>query len=150
MASNDGDEDNQGSLENISLFEKWDLVIDEIYDSWCCWILVYEVLIAQEDDGEYHKVLPGCLGLIIEGESKYVKKGDEVKHAQLHIKSHDFDFHNVSDLELRVAAEVAVGDIVQVIVICWFLHDLLQALDSLEDFLFASMIGMVHFQRLSE
>ena len=107
---------------------------------------MYEVLIAQEDDGEYHKVLPRCLGLIIEGERKDVEKGNEVKHAQLYIERHDLDFHDILDLELRVAAEVAVGHIVQVVVICMFLHDLLQPLDSLEDFLLASVVRVMHFQ----
>lgn len=63
------------------MFKKGDLVINVINNSRCCWILMNEVLIAQEDDGEYHKVLPCCLGLIIEGKSKYVKKGNEIKHA---------------------------------------------------------------------
>lgn len=112
MASDNGDEDNESSLENISLLKKRNLVINVIYDSWYCWIFMDEVLIAQEDDGEYHKVLPCCLGLIIEGKSKDVKKGNEVKHAQLYVKRHDLDFNNIFDLELRVAAEVTVGDIV--------------------------------------
>lgn len=145
MASNDGYEDNQSSLEYISLFEKGNLVIDKIYDCWLCWIVVYEILISKENNGENQEVLSGCLRLLIEGKCKYVEESDEVKHAQLYIKTHNLDFYNISDLELRVAAEVAVGDIVQVIVICLLLHDLLQALDSLEYFLLASMVRMMHF-----
>lgn len=59
-------------------------------------------------------------------------------------------FHNVLDLKLRVAAEVAVSHVVQIVIVDCLLHDLLEALDLLEDLLLAAVIRVMHLQRFSE
>jgi hypothetical protein len=51
---------------------------------------------------------------------------------------------------LRVAAQVDVRDVIKIVVIDGLLHDLLQSLYLLEHLSAASVVGVVHFQGLSE